>query len=777
MAIKVLHPNLAGSQEKHERFFRGARRMAELQHPAVVRVIEQYGEDDGFYYFIMAYVSGGNLRQAVLNQTMTPDKIVPVILRVGEALALAHSRGIVHRDIKPANILLDEGGQPLLTDFDLVGAADTTGGTRTGALGTAAYAAPECLEHPQRADPRSDIYSLGMTTLFGFHGTDLPFARILGAREQFFRQLRCPEPVKQVLSRATSLEPSERYANAGEFIKALQHASSQASPSPQVLDFDETSGLRVGKQMLRREPEHRLVPALTIISHPMPQRVGEQCLLYAVAEGNSEALSRNHPDFMRPDAVMGSPLADPFLSRQPLLFAAGEAGSVRLLRHNSNLVVLAGVPLTGPWEFSPDELTAGVPITLADRVVLLLHWASPGARDAVDALGLVGTSMWLQHVRHDIEMVADMDVPVLIRGETGAGKEAIARALHHHSQRRDKPFVSVNLGTIPREFVAAELFGATKGAFTGALQAPEGFFRAAHGGTLFLDEVGEVPPEVQKMLLRVLETGEMYPMGKHSPVSVDVRLVAATDANLEQQIQEGRFKAPLLHRLASYEIRVHSLRERREDIGLLFHHFAREELEAIGETLPLTSNELTDEPWMPASLAVNLVRYNWPGNIRQLRNVTRQLIIGSRGHSRLRMDPRLEKELEASMMPRPGRPVSASEPGRDMVVKATSDARSASNSMGPSRRKASNISEQELLAALRESGWDLRAAADKLGVARSSIYDLIDKSPNLRTVGDLSEEEITRCFKECAGDLDAMAQSLEVSKRALGRRIKEMGLN
>jgi two-component system nitrogen regulation response regulator GlnG len=252
-------------------------------------------------------------------------------------------------------------------------------------------------------------------------------------------------------------------------------------------------------------------------------------------------------------------------------------------------------------------------------------------------------------------------------------------------------------------------------------------------------------------------------------VKVDVRLIAATDAQLEQQIQEGRFKAPLLHRLAGYEIRVPPLRERREDIGLLFHHFAREELESIGEAWRLKPEDSSTEPWLPAPLASRLVRYGWPGNIRQLRNITRQLIIGSRGHSRLRLDPRLEKELEASLLPRPGRPLSAPGPAQDVEVKA-------SDSSKGSRRKPSNISEQQLLEALRECAWDLRAAADRLGIARTNIYDLIDKSPNIRTAGDLSVEEITRCFKECAGDLDAMAQRLEVPRRALGRRIKELGL-
>jgi two-component system nitrogen regulation response regulator GlnG len=542
------------------------------------------------------------------------------------------------------------------------------------------------------------------------------------------------------------------------------------------------------------EPVTRLVPALTIVSHPMAHRVGERLLLDTVAAGYELPVSRNSPDFTRPDAVLGLPLGDPFLSRKPVVFAPGPGGAVRLLPGEGSRVMLADEPVQEPWEFSPEELAVGVPLELAERVVLLLHWADPASRDAVDALGMVGTSVGLQHVRRHIEQVADLNVPVLIRGETGSGKELIARAIHQRGARRDKVFVSVNLGAIPKELAASELFGATKGSFTGAMKDREGFFLAAHGGTLFLDEVGEAPPEVQVMLLRVLETGEIYPVGERHPVTVDVRLVAATDAHLEQQIQEGRFKAPLLHRLAGYEIRVPPLNERREDIGLLFHHFAREELEAMGEAWRLKPEDASTEPWLPAPLAARLVRYGWPGNIRQLRNLTRQLIIGSRGQPRLRLDPRLEKELTASLMARPGRPAPVPEVKQLLDPNPTPQPRSeprprpapASNpapspksvpdSKGPSRRKASDVTEPELLAALRESEWDYKAAADRLGIPRSSIYDLIDKNPNIRTAGDLSAEEISRCYQECGGNLDAMAQRLQVSKRALGRRINELGL-
>ncbi len=224
VAIKVLHTNLAGHKGQRERFFKGARHMAELQHPAVVHVIEQYGEDHGYYYYVMEFVRGLDFRQAILNKTLPRSMILPIIIRVGEALALAHSRGVIHRDIKPSNILLSDTQQPLLTDFDLVGGADTTGGTKTGALGTVVYAAPECLSRPQDATASADVYGLGMSAVFGFQGSELPLTVLRGI-EPVITSLSCPKALADVLRRATNWEPALRQQDAGEFVDELKSAS------------------------------------------------------------------------------------------------------------------------------------------------------------------------------------------------------------------------------------------------------------------------------------------------------------------------------------------------------------------------------------------------------------------------------------------------------------------------------------------------------------------------------------------------------------------------
>lgn len=224
VAIKVLHSNLVGDRIRLERFRRGARRMQELQHDAVVRVIERDGEDGGWHYFVMEFLSGGDLRSAVLERRVGREQAIHILLRVSDALAVAHKRGWIHRDVKPSNVVLDANGASKLTDFDLIGGPDTTGGTDTGALGTFVYAAPELMSVAQRATPRADVYGLGMTALFALRGAELPMD-VIRAPERFIDELDCAFEVKEVLKRAVSWAEAERYANAAAFSDALYVAT------------------------------------------------------------------------------------------------------------------------------------------------------------------------------------------------------------------------------------------------------------------------------------------------------------------------------------------------------------------------------------------------------------------------------------------------------------------------------------------------------------------------------------------------------------------------
>jgi WD40 repeat protein len=251
VAIKILHGELAGDPLRRARFFRGARAMVALDHEAVARVLEPECEDRGYHYFVMELMSGGDMLRAVLEKRIGgEEQIIALIVRVGDALARAHGRKLVHRDVKPANILLDDSGAPKLCDFDLVGGADTTGGTRTGALGTFLYAAPELLSHPEDADARADVYGLAMTTIFGLHGANLPTAIMRDVRPLIGR-LACRAAVKTVLQRAVDWSPRERFEHAGLFCAALLGARTaplaRVRPPPaqeakQLQDAEKRSG-------------------------------------------------------------------------------------------------------------------------------------------------------------------------------------------------------------------------------------------------------------------------------------------------------------------------------------------------------------------------------------------------------------------------------------------------------------------------------------------------------------------------------------------------------
>lgn len=534
-------------------------------------------------------------------------------------------------------------------------------------------------------------------------------------------------------------------------------------------------------------PSEVLVPTLTVLWHPEVQRVGELALLSSLLSPGSETeLSRVKPDFGQPGEAVERPLSDPHLSRSPIRLALGNEGSIHLDCHNtSTRVVIDDVPIASGRFISPEELDRGVVLLLANRVALLLHRIKPIIFQMLPRFGMVGDSMSMIQLRDDVQRVSDLDVPVLLRGETGTGKELVAQGIHKAGTRKKETFVAINMGAVPPTLAASELFGAVKGAFTGADRKRSGYFSQAEDGTLFLDEIGETPPEVQVLLLRALETREILPVGSDKAQKVDVRLIAATDADLEEAVEADRFRAPLLHRLSGYEIHLPPLRARRDDFGRLFQHFLHEELETVGERHRLDGLS-GDLPWMPASLVARLARLEWPGNVRQLRNVVRQLVIANRGAATVRMGPQIERLLsEGAVSPSVssqdgvpvGNRVSSGSASNDPPTSETKAEPPASPVLPRSNyRSPSAIQEDDLIEVLRSHRWELKPTAEELGISRTSLYDLIKKSSRIRKANDLSREEIEACQESCNGDLMAMVDTLEVSQRGLLRRMGKLGM-
>jgi len=221
---------------------------------------------------------------------------------------------------------------------------------------------------------------------------------------------------------------------------------------------------------------------------------------------------------------------------------------------------------------------------------------------------MIGRSPAMLRLFDLIRKVAPADVPVLITGESGTGKDLVARAVHGLSQRAQQTFLSVNCAAVPESLLESELFGHAKGAFTGAGRARRGYFREADGGTLFLDEIGDMSPGQQAKLLRALESGEMIPVGTEQPLQVDVRVVAATNASFEKLIEEGRFREDLLYRIDTVRLELPPLRDRREDIPLLVAHFLERAPHRPGATVPRLS----------AAAMRCLLAHDWPGNVREL---------------------------------------------------------------------------------------------------------------------------------------------------------------
>ena len=479
--------------------------------------------------------------------------------------------------------------------------------------------------------------------------------------------------------------------------------------------------------------------ALTLLWHPDRARVGAQFV--AAPSTSLVTLHRYAPMFARPGGAL-LPLGERSIARDALQLQRGADDSLQFLPPASRMSVeLDGVPLSGPVLVPAARVEAGLVLALGGTILLCVHWADSLPRLNASAT-LLGASSAILRVQELIRQVAATELPVLLLGETGTGKELAARAIHAASARRDRPLVAVNMATLSESLAPADLFGAQRGAYTGAQQARAGLFAEAAGGTLFLDEIANAPLTVQPMLLRVLESGEYRPLGAAGTLRADVRLIAATDGDLST---DG-FNQPLLRRLEAFVIALPPLRQRREDIGLLIAQLMAQEESAAGTPLAL-----------PFPLLVALCRYDWPGNIRQLGHVVRRALLSVLAGQA----PSLAELLPAATAPAPLPPAAPAMPGADG---------------GARRVRLAELEQDAVLAAMDAHGWRISAAAAALGVSRPSMYKLLDEHPLVRTAAAIPEVELREALACHGANFERCAAALKTPSEALRRHLRQHGM-
>lgn len=358
---------------------------------------------------------------------------------------------------------------------------------------------------------------------------------------------------------------------------------------------------------------------------------------------------------------------------------------------------------------------------------------------------LLGSSVPIVELRQIIKQVAPTDVTVLITGESGVGKEVVAKEIHRQSKRKDRPFITVNCGAIPEGIIESELFGHQKGSFTGAVETRKGYFEAADGGTIFLDEIGELPLSTQVKFLRAIESGEYVKVGGYRTEQVDVRIIAATNKDLESQIRINAFREDLYYRLRSINIFIPPLRERKEDIKLFFEHFVR----TFCESNNILFKGITDD-------AMNFIlNYSWPGNIRQLKNFTESIITLN-----------------------PDRMIGRDEVIRQLNIPKTDNLPIAISSLREQDEK------QLLFRALFELKTDIMDIKQQLEhLERKKNYDVkpedfVLTEERLRNISfdDIEQELLTYYWNKFDGNISKIAEKLKISNRTLYRKYKQYGL-
>lgn len=368
---------------------------------------------------------------------------------------------------------------------------------------------------------------------------------------------------------------------------------------------------------------------------------GYNATVFDSADVMMQALERHAPDAIISDIRMpgtdGLQLLEHIQQQRPEI-------PIIIMTAHSDLDSAVASYQGGAFEYLPKPFDVDEAVALVKRAVEHAHEQQRQVEELTseESTEIIGEAPAMQEVFRAIGRLSQSNITVLINGESGTGKELVAHALHKHSPRRDKSFIPLNMAAIPHDLIESELFGHEKGAFTGAAAARRGRFEQADGGTLFLDEIGDMPADTQTRLLRVLADGEFYRVGGHTPVKVDVRIIAATHQNLERLVKEGRFREDLFHRLNVIRIHIPKLSERREDIPRLVRHF-----------LASSAEELNVEPkTLSKEAEIYMCGLPWGGNVRQLENTCRWLTVMASGREVLVSDlppELLEQATEAGV--------------------------------------------------------------------------------------------------------------------------------
>jgi two-component system NtrC family response regulator len=367
-----------------------------------------------------------------------------------------------------------------------------------------------------------------------------------------------------------------------------------------------------------------------------------------------------------------------------------------------------------PKPFTPEELALAVQKALEDR---RLRSENEYLKQELTALRqgtpILGRSKAIEDIIRQVLKVAPTDFTVTLYGESGTGKELLAQALHQHSRRADKPFVAVDLSALSSTLLESELFGHVKGAFTGATHGRPGYFSIAHGGTLFLDELANISLELQGKLLRVLETRRLRPVGSEREQEIDVRVITATNRDLFQLVEEGKFREDLYYRFNVIPIVVPALRERAEDIPILAHHFLEQARQSTSTPVRGFAGEAM----------ARLMAWHWPGNVRELRNIVERLVATADGEV-IRLE-HLPPEI------RGGAPVAAGAPAEGPAAPADEVPETAEGLKQLKAQLRQSVADQLdrrfVLRALERSGWNVTRAAQLVGMQRPNFHALMRK--------------------------------------------------